>query len=367
MRYFSLLLLLLMNPAWLWAGAEYDVYATMQNLYAESQQERLVVDDEYKRDRAVRHLVKKLAKFDDKGLGDVAGDKNKDDLALVKREIESLTYIYTHQVRPILLNNIKLKRRDKGAKLNRTDVSKLMFKTSYNHKTRKPIAGIFYYQQDIDDNFFSEKWVNAGLLVNFPELKEEPWVKEALQMDVELMALLRMHVEYMDGVRFTQHKMKKSAVQVDDTHVQSKVSALSAHQREKVVRKFIRKLERLDDDQPFMALKQDLEKLLETFEHTVKPVLVDNVNMRRKDMASRANRGDLISLFYPNSKNYKTGKPISSKLQHQEDGHMVGYLVENSALNYDAVVQKSLKMEAELMDLFKEHKAYLQHDKNLMY
>ena len=366
MRYFSLLMLLV-SPTWLWASAEYDVYATMQSLYAESKQERPVVDDEYKRDRVVRHLVKRLAKFDDKGLGDVKSTKNAEDLTVLKQEVENLTDIYNNKVRPVLLNNIKLKRRDKGAKLNRTDLSKLMFKTSYNHKTRRPIAGIFSYQQDIDGSLFSEEFVPAGLLVNFPELQEESWVKEALQMDVELTALLRMHKEYMDGVRFAKHQTKKSAVQVDDTLVQPKLSALSAHQREKVVRKFVRKLERLDDNQSFMAFKQDLGKLIDTFEQTVKPVLVDNVNMRRKDMAARANRGDLISLFYPSSKSYKTGKPVTSKLQHQEDGHMVGYLVEDSSLSRDAVVQKALKMEAELMDLFKEHKAYLQHDRNIMY
>ena len=366
MRYFSLLMLLV-SPTWLWAAAEYDVYTTMQHLYAESKQDRPVVTDEYERDRTVKHLVKKLSKFDDKDLGDVKGEKNTKDLKVVKQEIEALTNTYKHQVRPILLNNIKLKRRDKGAKIIRTDLSKLMFKTSYNHKTKRPIAGIFSYQQDISDSLFSKNLVPAGLLVNFPELKEESWVKEALQMDVELTALLRMHMEYMDGVRFAKQKIKKSAVQLDDTHAQSKLSNLPAHQREKVVRKFVRELERLDDDQPFIGFKQDLEKLLENFEHTVKPVLVDNVNMQRKDMAARANRGDLISLFYPSSKNHKTGKPISSKLKHQEGGDMAGYLAGNPTLSHDAVVQKALKMEAELMDLFKEHKAYLQHDRNLMY
>ncbi len=366
LRYFSLLMLF-MGSTWLWA-AEYDVYTTMDHLYAESKQDRAVVADEYERDRIVKHFVKKLSKLDDKGLGAVNSDKNPDDLLALKREIEDLTYTYKHKVRPVLLNNIKLKRKDNGARMNKVELSKLMFATKYNHKTRKPIMGIFSYQQDIDDSLFGENLVQAGLFVNFPQLKEEDWVKQALRMDVELAAFRRMHLAYMDGIKFSHHELKKSSVQKNTKYKQSMVSDWPAYKREKVVRKFVRKMEKLDDKQPFSSFKQDLVTLIATFEQTVKPILIDNINMKRFDIGARANKGDLISLFYPSNRNYKTGKPISSKLYHGGSSkHELGYLVVHPERAQDDVVKRALVMENELAKLLQEHKTYLKNDRSLMW
>jgi len=367
LHYFSLVLLFLF-PTWLWASPAYDVGATMKQLYAESKQDRAVIADEYQRDNIVKHFVKKLSKLDDKGLGDVNSDKNQDDFTVVKREIESLTYTYIHKVRPILLNNVKLKRKDNGAMMNKVELSKLMFASKYNHKTRKPIAGIFSYKQDIDDSLFGENLVPAGLFVNFPQLKEAPWVKQALKMDVELAAFRRMHLAYMDGIKFTHNQFKKSSVQKSVQYESSMVSDWPAYKREKVVRKFVRKMQNLDDKQSFSAFKQDLVTLIATFEQTVKPILIDNINMRRFDIGARANKGDLISLFYPNNRNYKTGKPISSKLYHGGSSeHELGYLVAQPELAQDNVVQRALVMETELAKLLQEHKIYLKNDKSLMW
>jgi len=367
LHYFSLVLLLIC-PTWLWAAPAYDVTATMTQLYAESKQDRAVIADEYQRDNIVKHFIKKLTKLDDRGLGDVHSDKNQDDLAALKREIEDLTYTYTHQVRPILLNNIKLKRKDNGARMNKVELSKLMFASKYNHKTRKPIVGILAYQQDIGDSLFSENLVQAGLLVNFPQLKDAPWVQQAVKMDVELAAFRRMHLAYMDGIKFSHINIKKSSVQASDKYEKSTVADLPAYKREKVVRKFVRKMEKLDDKQPFSAFKQDLVTLIATFEKIVKPILIDNVNMRRSDIGARANKGDLISLFYPSNRNYKTGKPITSKLYHGGSSeHELGYLVVQPELAQDDVVQKALVMEDELAKLLQEHKTYLKNDKSLMW
>ena len=365
LRYFSLLMLF-MGSTWLWA-AEYDVYTTMDHLYAESKQDRSVIADEYERDRIVKHFVKKLSKLDDKGLGDINSDKNPDDLFALKREIEDLTYTYTHKVRPVLLNNIKLNRQDNGAKMNKGDLSKLMFTTKYNHKTGKPISGIFSYQQDIDDSLFGEKLVQAGLLVNFPKLKEESWVKQALKMDTELVAFRRMHLAYMDGAHFSRPKFKKSLVQKNTKYKQNTTSDWSIYKREKEVRKFVHKMKKLDNKQPFSAFKQDLVALLETFEQTVKPILIDNINLQRFDIGAKVNKGDLIALFYPNNKNYYTGKPVSSKLSHGGSSkHDIGYLVAQPELAQDDVVKRALVMEAELAKLLQEHKTYLERDKNFL-
>jgi len=367
LRYFSLLMLL-MSPTWLWASSAYDIAATMERLYVESKQDRVVIADEYQRDNIVKHFVRKLSKLDDKDLGAVNSDKNQDDLTALKREIEGLTYTYTHKVRPVLLNNIKLKRKDNGARMNKVELSKLMFSSKYNHQTRKPIVGIFSYQQDIDDSLFSEKLVKAGLFVNFPQLKEAPWVKQALKMDVELAAFRRMHLAYMDGIKFSHNQLKKSSVQKNIQYEQSMVGDWPAYKREKVVRKFVRKMQKLDDKQPFSAFKQDLVSLIATFEHTVKPILIDNINMKRFDIGARANKGDLISLFYPSNRNYKAGKPISSKLYHGGSSERdLGYLVVQPELAKDDVVQRALAMETELAKLLQEHRIYLKAYKRLMW
>jgi hypothetical protein len=252
--------------------------------------------------------------------------------------------------------------------MNKVEFSKLMFSSKYNHKTRKPIVGIFSYQQDIDDSLFGEKLVQAGLFVNFPQLKEEPWVKHALKMDIELAAFRRMYLAYMDGMKFSHTQLKKSSVQKNTKYERSAVNDWPPYKREKVVRKFVRKMQKLDDKQPFPTFKQDLVTLIATFEQTVKPILIDNINMKRFDIGARANKGDLISLFYPNKKNYKTGKPISSKFYHGGSSkHELGYLVAHPELAQDDVVQRALVMETELAELLKEHKIYLKAYKGLMW
>ena len=370
MRYLCLVIAsLCAAPSWLWASASYDILAVKKELTAESKQQgRRVIVDENQRDRIVRHFTKKVAKFDDLGLGDVQGEKNKQDLDALKQKLEVLLQIYQEEVRPILLNNIVLKRKDIGEKMNKVELSKLVFPTKYNHKTRKPIGGIFHYKQDIDDSFFGEQWVDAGLLVNFPEIADEKWVKDALKMDAELIAFWRIHLAYMDGISTAKiNTAKKSAVAVTPTHVKPQLNDWPAYKREKVVRKFVRKMQKLDDNKTWDAFKQDLVVMLETYEYTVKPILVDNVNQRRPDIGAKANKGDLIGLFYPHQRNYKTGKPISSKLSHQDGDRMVGYLVQNPALKDDDVVKRVLVMQDELKKLLEEHKSYMKYDRSVMY
>ena len=366
---YGLTVLLILIPAWLWAMDMPDVAKVRQELIRESkQQQRPVIEDEYQRDRVVHHFVKKLSKLDDMGLGDVRVEQARDKLAVLKGKVEALVHTYQTEVRPILLNNVLLKRKDSGARMNKVDVSKLMFPTPYNHKTRRPIAGIFHYKQDMDDSLWHEKWVDAGLLVRFPDIEQEDWVQDALRMDAELMAFWRIHLSYMDGIRVQKNKAyKHSSVQVKKDADKGASKKLSGYEREVLVRKFVRRLQKLDDGQPWQDFRHSLQVLVEEYRANIKPVLVDNVNLNRVDRGAKANKGELISLFYPHRRNYKTGLPVSGKLSHEEDGQPVGYLVDNPDLRQDTVVQQALVMEKELRQLLGEHKQYLKHENSLFY
>ncbi len=344
-----------------WADESLDIAAVKHALIQESKQQgRQVIEDAYQRDRIVHHFVKKLAKLDDLGLGDVQREQNKQDLVKLQHKIEALLHTYQTEVRPVLLNNIKLKRKDSGARMNKVDLSKLVFPTKYNHKTRRPIAGVFHYKQDIDDSLFGEHWVDAGLLVNFPELKNQAWVRDALRMDAELLAFWRIHMAYMDGIAVKKNKItKQSQVHVSASDVNQAVHDLPAHQRERLVRKFVRRLQKLDASQPWSELRQALQTLLASYAKTIQPILVDNVNQRRVDVGARANKGDLIGLFYDKHRKGRVGTPITDVLQH--------YIAAQPALADDAVVKQALAMEQSLAQLRKEHMAYLQQERSLMW
>jgi len=269
---------------------------------------------------------------------------------------------YQHKVRPILLNNLKFKRKDSVAQLNKADLSTLVFPTKYNHKTRKPIAGIFAYKQNISDSWFDKHMVDAGLFNNFPELKHEAWVQDVLDMDRELAAFWRIHKSYQDGMKFTRPKTlaeKQSQVQVDHRVVLSAVHDWPAYKREKVVRKFIRQLQKVKKLKGVPDIKQALQPLQRLFEETVKPILVDNVNMQRKDIGARANKGDLIGLFYDAHIKGRVGKPLQKLLQP--------YLDEQIISKDDAWVAQALGMENTLFKLRQEHIAYLKNESELMW
>ena len=364
------------------AASSQDIYATMQALKLESKQARSVIEDENQRASLVKHWAKALAHLDDRGLGD-AQLQNKDSaanekmLAALKSDIQALTAEYQQKVRGIFLNNFKFKRYDAVSQLNRTSLATLFFPSRYNHKTKRPIGGILHYKQNISDSFFSENKVDAGILQNYPELKDEPWIQDAQIMETEILAIFNIYRESADGVKFVKPKTKvgqQSKVAVNKSHVLDGLHAWSASKREKVVRKFVRKLQKLDDMQPFADFKQNLVSLLQTFEYTVKPILVDNVNQRRTDIGARANNGDLLGLFMKSQYNHKTGKPISGKLQHEQNVSLFGdetkdegYLVDDASRQHDKVIQQALVMEQALQDLSNEHEKYLKLDNSIMY
>ncbi len=364
------------------AASSQDIYATMQALKLESKQDHPVIEDENQRASLVKHWAKALTHLDDRGLGDVKL-QNKDSaanekaLAALKSDIQALTTEYQQKIRGIFLNNFKFKRYDAVSRLNRDSLATLFFPSRYNHKTKRPIGGILHYKQNISDSFFSENMVDAGLLQNFPELKDEAWIQDAQTMETELLAIFNIYRESADGVKFVKPKTKaerQSKVAVSKSHVPDGLHTWSASKREKVVRKFVRKLQKLDDTQPFADFKQDVVALLQTFEYTVKPILVDNVNQRRTDVGARANSGDLLGLFMENKYNHKTGKPISGKLKYEQDVSLfsdekkeVGYLVDDVSLQSDKVIQQALAMEQALQNLSNEHKKYLKFDNSVMY
>jgi len=328
-----------------------------EKLGLESKQERPVIADAQERERIVKQWSKTLAKLDDRGLGDV---KNKihdtTRLAALQHDVEAILKTYYTQVRPILLNNVKYKRKDSAARENQANVAQLTFPTSYNHKTKKPIGGIFNYKQNISDSFFSREMVEAGLLVNNPELEQSQWVQDALKMEGELRGFQRLNLAYMDGLKFVSTKVagtEKSSVSVNPEHVKTSVQSWSDHKREKVVRKFVRIMQKLNFNDKSDDYKAKLNQLLDMYEYTVKSILVDNVSLHRTDIGARANLGDLIGLFYSSSAKNRRGKPISDQLP--------------TAMQSDEVVQNALVMEAELETLLEEHKVYLKNENGFLY
>ncbi len=403
LQLYSVIALCLFYPFFAQGNAASDNADIMDALWNEAEhgEARKVIDDEAQRAKVVHHFTKQLEKFDDKGLGDIKRVKPEaqEDLIALKQNIQQLLGEYYEAVRPILLNNLKLKRKDNGVKANRVDLSRLMFPTKYNYKTHRPIVGIFKHKQNISDSIFSSNMVDAGILVNYPELKHASWVQEAMKMDKELITIWRMHRSYIDGVKFERKQTIKSEVKVkaetqkvmssvvvpapkplqsndglknsvDTTseQIETTTNSLSAYKRERIIRKFIRSLEGLDDNKPFPEFREDLTQLLETFESIVKPILVDNVNLQRVDIGARANKGDLISLFHEHKRNYYTGKPVMGKLKHNGGSAQgLGYLLVQPELEQDDIVKAALLMEEDLAQLLKEHKSYLKEDNSLMW
>jgi len=345
------------------AASNQEIYATMQALKLEIKQDRTVIEDDTERDSLVRHWAKALARLDDRGLGDAQlQSKDKQHLAALRRDIEELTHTYHQVVRSIFLNNFKLKRYDAVARSNRASLATLFFPSRYNHKTKRPISGILQYQQDISGSLFSSKLVNAGLLINFPELKQAAWIQNAQAMETELLAIFNLYRERVDGVKFVKPKTKaerQSKVVVSASHVPEGLHKWSPSKREKVVRKFIRKLQKVNKMKDIDAIKQALQPLHESFEYTVKPILVDNVNMRRKDIGARANKGDLIALFYDNHSKNRVGKHLQQRLQPYLDNKVLS--------KQDAWVGQALGMENSLFKLREEHMAYLKDENDVMW
>jgi len=311
----------------------------------ESKQEHPVIADEQERKQLVKQWSKKLAKLDDRRLGDVK-DKVSDASQLLdlQHDVESILKMYRSHVRDILLNNVKFERKGDVARDNQSNLALLSFPTKYNHKTKNPIGGILHYEQNISDSIFSREMVDAGLLVNYPDLEHAEWVQDAINMQNELRGFQRLHMAYIDGIKFistTVHEINESAVTIDTTQNES----LPDFKRERIVREFINSVLKLKQDETSTSFKKHLVEVLATYENKVKPILVNNVNMKRKDVAAESNKGELVKLFYIRSNPSHKKKPISDIIP--------------TDIRADKVVQKALVMESELKTLFEEHKDYL--------
>jgi len=370
-----------------------------------------VHDTQRYRESVVEKFTKRLNRIDDFNLGDprlrakessVTKQAIQSDIKNFKAQLMSIVDEYKSKVRPILLNNLKFKRTDAAADQNKGFLVQLANRNKHNHKTGRPILGLMRYPMDISDSIFSERFVDAGLLVNFPDLAEQDWVLDAINMDDELYVIRQKHRKFRDGMTFKKINPKKSVsavvlgqakvveskvspsqvnqaevnqVEVNSSEEISVAEPLSEDKRGRMVHKFSESLRKLDGNQGIGALKSDLERIVNTYQHDIKPILVKNVNLERKDVAARGNRGDLISMFYPSSYNHKTGLPITGKLRYQKDvGSMfetkmedAGALVTHPELAQDPIVLAALKMEEELKILLKEHRDYLKREKSFLY
>ena len=363
----------------------------------------------------VHDFVKNLQKLDDKDLGDVTlflGDRGAEKRVQAQallQEIQSqlMTSLETYEqtVKPILLNNIKLKRDDFAKEQNRGELIQLFFSSVQNHRTGKPVTGIWAYQQDVSDSIFSTKLVDAGLKVNFPRLIEAEWMKKALDMEAELLVLREMH----RGVSIAQMQAEKSK-QADKPRVASKVSKtasrktahvksflldvsasalssieqkllsrpksislaylekdLPSEQRLLTVQKFAQAIKQLDAEEDKESFRAALVDLVERYETSIQFILLDNISLVRADIGAKANKGDLINLFYANRSNHNTGKPILGKLRYEKDVSSslfstemaeVGLLVDKPDLANAPYIQNALNMEAELAVLLQKHQEY---------
>lgn len=359
-----------------------------------------------------------LKQLDDKGLGDSRLFMDKQDVAkreqaqqqldLFSKELGQIVDEYHQNIKPILLNNLKYKRQDKAAVQNYADLVKLFFVTKDNHYTGKPVTGLLFYKQDISDSIFSEKIVDAGMELNFPELKEAAWLTVALQMEAELNALRKLHqndyelankiaeqpsqpnVKPVQVKKENKHEslisahitpFKRVSTDVAQAHITQEISKstkvitaavreeeLPIGQRITRVQKFTRALRKLNVEQSLPLLEAEVNALVKTYRETIQPILIKNVSLKRQDAGARANKGDLFALFFRHRSNHYTGKPISGKLRYQKDVSNslfskkimeVGLLVEQPNLADKLFIQDALNMEAELVVLLDKHRDYI--------
>ena len=350
----------------------------------------------------VERFVFDLKKLNDFGLGspDLAGKAKSTEvvanLAKLKAYLQELETSYQKDVRPLLVQNIRQQQVDKGAKHNKGSLIALFFSTKNNHRTGKFMSGIWAYQESVSTSLFSSKQVDAGLVVNFPELTDEDWVKEAFRMEGELLALLRMHREYLDGAEYKKRDsdviasdQKKVAIRspllkakitlsqeygMDMVEVEKSLQAFvyssevqpEEQKRMSMIQDFVKNLKQLDENNE--GFEESLFKLVAYYQQNVKPVLVGNVRTGRADLASRNNAGEILSLFYKKKENHFTGKPVTGKLLYEVDNSSffeeeqwveVGFLAEHPELKESQTIKDALLMEAELKVLSMQHYQYL--------
>ncbi|MDX8387734.1 MAG: hypothetical protein R8M46_04260 [Ghiorsea sp.] len=352
----------------------------------------------------IRDFVKDLKNLNDLELGSpellaasndsVNDDEQESKIKLFAEHMKEIFLNYQTSVKPILLNNVKLKRRDDFAKQNKGELSGLFSKVINNHRTGRPVTGILNYKVDVSDSFFSEEIVDAGLLINFPELEHEIWVSDALRMEDELLVLYRMHRTYLDGIKYEKanqseviskaisskkigsyallkgEDLESLAATEKALHVIpiSKSKAATPQTRVDSIHTFVRSLKKVNVGQDIRLLKEDLVSIVSMYHEQVKPILMDNVKLNRDDDAAKQNSGELLSLFFPHSRNHHTGKPISGMLRYQQDVSSffseekleeAGVLTEHPELEKEKFIQDALTMESELIVLAEQHRKYL--------
>jgi len=398
-------------------GYAEELWPVQQRLIAEMESVTSTQPNEVRKD-VVNDFINALQELEDKGLGDVRlfeGENNTEKrqlaqakLEMIVSQLEGLVETYHQTVKPILLNNIKLKRKDAAYLHNQNALIKLLYSSKNNHATGKPVTGIWDYKQDVSDSLFSSRMVDAGIKVNFPELAEADWIKQALAMETELIVLRKMHLR--DKIKQPEAELEPGSVDskkvvsgeankfiVTNTST-SKIKILtpdisyaaieaidkklltrphqttvamiedeaSAEQRMLIVQGFMKDIKRLEAENE--TFKSDLVAIVETYEKTVLPILLDNISLERVDVGAKANMGNLIGLFHASFANHNTGRPILGKLRYKADVSdsffsseiaEVGPLIDNPEMANEPYIKNALNMEAELAALLQKHKEYL--------
>lgn len=411
-RIVSVCFILLLYPLYstLAFGSEVSMQVVRQQLVAEISNlpaKEVLIEN---REATVNSFVKDLKKISDQGLGsptlfegnatDFTKEIFKPKLLELEETLATFVERYQKQVKPIFLDNIKHKRMDLDAVKNRGDLVQLFFASQYNHKTGKPISGLLMYKVDISHSLFSSEYVDGGVLINFPEMSQTTSFQEAMQMEMELRVLVRMHREYQEGVTFkdppdektfTLNKLgegKSSGVNLplvqpvvtdeNSTHqntanVSSNLDMptaeiVSEQERTKAVHHFTKLLQSLNVGTDLNQFEINVLEILKVYEGQVRPILVNNIRLQRKDDVAQLNKGELIALFFSNRSNNYTGKPFTGKLIYKKDVsdsifsekiEEVGLLVEKPELKQAPFIQRALNMEEELSVFLQKHHDYL--------
>jgi len=145
--------------------------------------------------QACKHL-------DDLGLGSAEALSWEEAVQVAKKndfemQLKKLVAHY-QEVRPVLLRNIKLQREDEAPQVNVGDLLSLFYSYRRNYHTAKPISGLLRHKAKASVGWFEEKMIDAGVLVQFPELEQADAIQAAISLETELAALLQMHQDYLN-------------------------------------------------------------------------------------------------------------------------------------------------------------------------
>lgn len=153
--------------------------------------------------KLVHDFVQACKHIDDLGLGSAEALTWEVSIQLAKKkdfELQLQNIVAQYQsVKPVLLQNIKLQRGDEAVQLNVGDMLSVFYSHRRNYHTGKPISGLLRHQSKKSLGWLESKTIDAGVLVQFPELEQSDMIQAAIQLETEFAALLQQHQDYLQN------------------------------------------------------------------------------------------------------------------------------------------------------------------------